>query len=926
MKTHVLSLLLAALIALWLIPVASAQTGGSAPEEWNYTLDEEAGTVTLTKYIGSADSVTVPASFDVEGREYGTVLASQTVFRANTGLKAVTIGAGVRFLNNSMRLLFGECTALTDVDLSAVDTSGVVRMDYMFYNCTALKSVALSALKTGAVTTLRGFFSGCTSLNAADFSSFDTSEVTDLSYLFYDCSALQTVELSAFDTGSVTAIRAMFSGCTRLSGLTGYENWDTSSLENMSFAFNKFVQSVSASVHVKIDLSRWDLSHLNNSAWCFQNCRAQEILLPDNLSMMSAGFLNHATRYEGTSFTVPSGVKKIGYAHTLYDFATNDLTEIRVAEGNTNYKAVDGVLYSADGKEMLAVPRNKPFENGVFEIPEGVDFLGELSFSRNYNIHTVVLPDSYEIEYVPLYADRYIVYEDTGNLNAGTNLSIAIYCYTGITDYAVKDTNPRYASADGIIYSKDMQHIVAVPARYNKAMQIPEGVTAWDREAMWADGSSTVDNLLANCSGVTIPSTLKTIADDQFAMLNRLYTNRKGTSNPFTITVAEGNTAFFLDENGALCRSFTVTWQNWNGEVLKSETLTEGATPAYDGATPTRPEDNAFTYTFSGWSSGSSSYAPSAALPAVKGNVIYTATFSKTEQTAQKDWMSVRIEDRIYIKYLLHARENLESVTIEYLGQDGVEVPQGTSYAGNQLTFDDSGMCEILAVVAPAQIGDTVRVTILANGATTEYEYSVARYCKYLIDGDYEENVQKLAKATLEYGQAANDYFAGMEFYHPSQITTIEDAVKAEKIAEAQGLTNHLSTQTNGILSGVSFMALAQPEFRFYVSPDCALTEADFAALNGKIRITDAEGEEARGVDAQFVRNTDTDTIFLEVTGIEAADMDEVVTIGIDGFGTIEFCGNDFARMLALNESTRTLGTALYLYSTAADACFNGES
>ena len=84
----------------------------------------------------------------------------------------------------------------------------------------------------------------------------------------------------------------------------------------------------------------------------------------------------------------------------------------------------------------------------------------------NY-IYTVILPDTYEIEYVPVYDDRYIVFEDTGNLNAGTNLSIAIYCYTGITDYAVMDTNPRYTSVDGIIYSKDMTRVAE---EYRKAL------------------------------------------------------------------------------------------------------------------------------------------------------------------------------------------------------------------------------------------------------------------------------------------------------------------------------------------------------------------------------------------------------------------------------------------------------------------------
>ena len=120
-------------------------------------------------------------------------------------------------------------------------------------------------------------------------------------------------------------------------------------------------------------------------------------------------------------------------------------------------------------------------------------------------IHTLVLPDSFVIEYVPLNDARYIVFEDIGNLNAGTNLSIAIYCYTGITEYAVKDSNPNYASLNGIIYSKDMTQVVAIPARYAQEIVIPEGVTAWNMEAMWADtdnnSSSTLIGLLANCPG-----------------------------------------------------------------------------------------------------------------------------------------------------------------------------------------------------------------------------------------------------------------------------------------------------------------------------------------------------------------------------------------------------------------------------------------
>ena len=282
-------------------------------------------------------------------------------------------------------------------------------------------------------------------------------------------------------------------------------------------------------------------------------CGAKEILLPDNLSMMSAGFLNHPTKYAASSLTIPAGVKKIGYAHTIYDFGTNAFNEIKVAEGNEYYKAVDGILYSMDGSELLAVPRGKTFENNVYEIPNDVTFMGELSFSRNYNIHTIILPDNYIIEYIPVNDPRYIIEDghggnDTGNLNAGTNLSIAIYCYTGITDYAVRDTNPNYASVNGLVYTKDMKTLVAVPSRYAKQMNIPEGVTEWRSEAMWADESSTVDNLMANSSGVFIPASLVNIAKDQLLKLNRLASR---TSSPFTIEIADDNPRYYV-ENGKI--------------------------------------------------------------------------------------------------------------------------------------------------------------------------------------------------------------------------------------------------------------------------------------------------------------------------------------------------------------------------------------
>lgn len=503
-------------------PVTAEAASVTPIEDFTYTR-KGPGTVLLTQYTGGGQSVTVPGSYLLDGITCRVELASQTVFAGNTNLTSVTVSSGVTFENNSMKLLFGKCTALRTVRL---DT--------------------------------------------------DTSKVTDMSYLFYGCEALEKLDLSGLDTGEVTTMKGMFSNCTKLSKLSGYENWNTGSLLSISYMFN-LTEKLTV-----VDLSRWSLAGLKNSSWCFQKCGASKILLPEDLAIISAGFLNHAINYAGSSFTVPAGVEKIGYAHTIYDFATDDLTEFRVAEGNTAYKAVDGILYSADGTEMLAVPRGKTFPNSTYQIPEGVCFLGELSFSRNYNIETVILPDTYTLKYIPLNDPAYITFEDTGNLNTGLNLNIAIYCYTGVKSYAVKDTNPNYKSVDGVLYTKDGTTLVAVPTRYEGLLKIPEGVTAWQAAAMWNAGE-LVDGLMKNCTGVYIPASMTDIAQDQLSKLNRLESSYSG----FQITVSEENPVYYTGKSGQLLKK---------SNLADLEVTVSQDTFVYDGQ-PKTPE---VTVTYNG--------------------------------------------------------------------------------------------------------------------------------------------------------------------------------------------------------------------------------------------------------------------------------------------------------------------------------------
>lgn len=69
---------------------------------------------------------------------------------------------------------------------------------------------------------------------------------------------------------------------------------------------------------------------------------------------------------------------------------------------------------------------------------------------------------------------------------------------------------------------------------------------------------------------------------------------------------------------------YTIRFLNYDSSVLQSTQVLEGEKPVYTGATPAKPEDDNYTYEFSGWSP--------AILPAF-ANTDYTAQFTSTRKS-----------------------------------------------------------------------------------------------------------------------------------------------------------------------------------------------------------------------------------------------------------------------------------------------------
>lgn len=81
-----------------------------------------------------------------------------------------------------------------------------------------------------------------------------------------------------------------------------------------------------------------------------------------------------------------------------------------------------------------------------------------------------------------------------------------------------------------------------------------------------------------------------------------------------------------------IINKYAVTWKNGDTTLETDTNVPYGIAPSYDGATPTKAATAQYSYTFSGWSDGTNTYAANA-LPTVSGNVTYTAQFNSTAKT-----------------------------------------------------------------------------------------------------------------------------------------------------------------------------------------------------------------------------------------------------------------------------------------------------
>ena len=210
-------------------------------------------------------NLTNVTSIDLSNMDTSGVINMSNMFSDNTSLTNITFGDNFNTANViNMSGMFKNCTILKTIDLSSFDTSNATIMSNMFMNCQGLQNLDLKSFNTSNVTSMLSMFYNCSSLTSLDLSSFNTSNVERMEGMFYNCSSLTSLDLSNFNTSKITDMTYMFNRCKSLTSIN-LSSFDTS---NVSSLYDTFAGLTSLKV---LDLSSFDTSKVTNMGRMFLN-------------------------------------------------------------------------------------------------------------------------------------------------------------------------------------------------------------------------------------------------------------------------------------------------------------------------------------------------------------------------------------------------------------------------------------------------------------------------------------------------------------------------------------------------------------------------------------------------------------------------------------------------------------------------------
>ena len=234
----------------------------------------------------------------------------------------------------------------------------------------------------------------------------------------------------------------------------------------------------------------------------------------------------------------------------------------------------------------------------------------------------------------------------------------------------------------------------------------------------------------------------------------------------------------------------------------------------------------------------------------------------------------------------------------------------GGAYAGNSI---------ISVIQAPAQSTEPITINVYATEADAKsgdeskavdtIEYSVYKYCREIINnynGEKATEMKALAKSTLDYAAAAQNYFE----YNQGNMATKDNGDDYYNNLNSADFSEVAVMSKPGCVRKATIISLSDLGINLLSTEPISVTSASINAEESRFAVSDEVTENG----TYYV---------IHISGIEAANMDKTITIGTSE-GTITLTANAVLKAFSNHSDANlaTLAKAIFLYGEAANEYF----
>lgn len=233
-----------------------------------------------------------------------------------------------------------------------------------------------------------------------------------------------------------------------------------------------------------------------------------DIAIPNTVTELKPTAVWHCRKLQ--KITIPASVAKVDT--TSHSAFKGSGRQYEVDASSTTLKSINGVLFSKDGKTLIAFPSDykkstyAPTAN-TYRVPDGTTRVTSRAFNDLINF-----PQDLDLNQVKTLRPDAIESGPMQTIRIGAALKdIQPANFTSLhnlTSYVVNAANQHYKSDRGVLFTKDGRDLIAFPKNKKGSYSVPAGTERILKRAFYACGEEG--------KTITLPTTLKHIQEHAF--------------------------------------------------------------------------------------------------------------------------------------------------------------------------------------------------------------------------------------------------------------------------------------------------------------------------------------------------------------------------------------------------------------------------